>query len=427
LRAVAQCVLFFAVAQEHSDQRKRGRPRRPKAPKVRELVGRQQVEMLARHRRRLHKAYAHGNRKLFLDTVLTAHLLAFFNPCLRSLRTIEDFSQTQEAQGELEMERVCRSTLSDANAVLDAGLLEALIEDLRQRLPGLEKKEGKLGQLLKRLRLVDGSYFAVAADVYWALRKRKPWDEASDDRFVRLDLQMCCVSGVPECVEINGWGTGEVAAAQRHVEAGFIYVADRGIFSHQWLGEMLTGGADFVLRIKTSQKTRTVRENPLSKADRAAGVLSDRVVVLEGGPGRQAPQQELREVRIVDASHPEKVVRLLSNLREVEAHLLGVIYRHRWQIELFFRWLKVHANFRHLISESRNGILLSFYTAVIGVLLLYLHTGRKPSKYGFNMLCLVADGSASLQEIIPILERRERERELARQRLARLKAEKSGK
>ena len=84
-------------------------------------------------------------------------------------------------------------------------------------------------------------------------------------------------------------------------------------------------------------------------------------------------------------------------------------------------------NFRHLISESRNGILLSFYTAVIGVLLLYLHSGRKPSKYGFNMLCLVADGSASLQEIIPILERRERERELARQRLARLKAEKPGK
>jgi hypothetical protein len=415
------------VAQEHLQKSKRGRPRRPKPPKLRELVGQRQVQMLARHRRRLHKAYCHGNRTLLLDTVLTAHLLAFFNPCLRSLRTIEDFSQTEDAQDELEIERVCRSTLSDANAVLDADLLEALIEDLRQRLPGLEKVDGKLGQLLKRLRLVDGSYFSVASDVHWALRKRKAWSQAGDDRFVRLDLQMCCLSGVPECVEINGWGTSEVAAALRHVEAGYIYVADRGIFSFPWLGEMLAGGADFVLRIKTSQKTRTIRENPLSDADRAAGVLSDRVVVLEGGPGRQAPPQELREVRIVDASNPDKVVRLLSNLLDVEAHLLGMIYCHRWQIELFFRWLKVHANFRHLISESRNGILLSFYTAVIGVLLLYLHSGRKPSKYGFNMLCLVANGSASLQEIIPILERRERERELARQRLARLKAEKPGK
>jgi hypothetical protein len=383
--------------------------------------------MFARHRRRLRKAYGHGNRTLFLDTVLTAHLLAFFNPCLRSLRTIEDFSQTEDAREELDMERICRSTLSDANAVLDAGLLEALIEDLRRRLPGLPQMDGKLGRLLKRLRLVDGSYFSVAADVYWALRKRKPGDASADDRFVRLDLQMCCMSGVPECVEINGWGTGEVAVAQRHVEAGFIYVADRGIFSHDWLTAMLSGGADFVLRIKTSQKTRTIQENALSDTDRSAGALSDRVVALEGGPGRNAPAQPLREVRIVDADNPEKVVRLLTNLMDVEAHLLGTIYRHRWQIELFFRWLKVHANFRHLISQSRNGILLGFHTAVIGVLLLYLHTGRKPSKYGFNMLCMVADGSATLQEIIPILERRERECALARQRLERLKAQKAGK
>ena len=415
------------MTRKEDHKGKRGRPKRPKPPKLHQLVGTRQVKMFARHRRRLHKAYCHGNRKLFLDTVLTAHLAAFFNPCLRSLRTIEDFSQSEDVQKELDIDRVCRSTLSDANAVLDAGLLEALIEDLRQRLPGLPQMDGKLGQLLKRLRLVDGSYFSVAADVYWALRKRKPWDPATDDRFVRLDLQMCCVRGVPECVEINGWGTSEVAAARRHIEAGFIYVADRGIFSHDWVGEMLAAGADFVLRIKTSQKTATVQENPLSDADRSAGVLSDRIVLLEGGPGRQAPTQQLREVRIVDANNPEKVVRLLTNLMDVEAHLLGTIYRHRWQIELFFRWLKVHANFRHLISESRNGILLSFYVAVIGVLLLYLHTGRKPSKYAFNMLCMVADGSASLQEIIPILERRERECELARQRLARLKAEKAGK
>lgn len=415
------------MAEEHQAKRKRGRPRRPKPPKVRQLLGQKQLAMFARHRRRLHEAYSHGNRKLFLDTVLTAHLLAFFNPCLRSLRTIEDFSQTPEAQEELEIEQVCRSTLSDANAVLDAGLLEALIEDLRQRLPGLERSDGKLGQLLKRLRLVDGSFFSVAADVHWALRKRKAGDAARDDRFVRLDLQLCCATGVPECVEINGWGTGEVAAALRHVEAGWIYVADRGIFSYEYLREMLQGGADFVLRIKTNIKAQIIREHPLSEADRAAGVLSDRVVVLEGGPGGQASGESLREVRVVDANDPAKVVRLLSNLMAVEAHLLGEIYRHRWQIELFFRWLKVHAHFRHLISESRNGMLLGFYTAVIGVMLLYLHTGRKVSKYGFNMLCLVADGSATLEEIIPILERRERERELARQRLERLKAAKAGK
>lgn len=380
--------------------------------------------MLARHRRRLRKAYSHGNRMLLMDSVLTAHLLAFYNPVLRSLRTIEDFSQTEEAKAELDLDRICRSTLSDANQVMDASLLEALIEDLRARLPELPRLDGKLGQLLKRLRLVDGSYFAVSANVQWALRRRKAGDARRDDRFVRLDLQMCCLSGVPECVEINGWGTSEVAAACRNVEPGVIYVADRGIYSLTWLQTMLQHWADFVLRIKTSQKVGVIRENPLADADVAAGVLSDRIVVLEGA-GDTGP--ELREVRIVDASNPQKVLRLLTNLMDVEAHLLGEVYRHRWQIELFFRWLKVHANFEHLISESRNGVLLSFYVAVIGVLLLYLHSGRKPSKYAYSMLCLVASGSATLQEIIPILERRERERELDRQRLARKKAEKTGK
>lgn len=402
------------------------RRRRPKPPKVRELSGRKQLALLLRHRKRLRQAYHHGNRTLFMDSVLTAHLLAFFNPILRSLRTIEDFSLTEEAQEELDIEKVCRSTLSDAHRVMDSDLLEPLIEDLRQRLPGLPQADGKLSQLLRRLRLVDGSFFAVSADVAWALRKRKPCSDSLDDRLVRLDLQMCCQSGVPECIEINGWGTSEVAAAARHIDPGVVYVADRGIFSFDWLMQMIEAQADFLLRIKTSQKTRVIRQNPLTPADLAAGVLSDCIVILEGGPQHQAPQQELREIRIADASHPGHIVRILTNLLEIEAHLAGEVYRHRWQIELFFRWLKVHAHFRHLISHSRNGVLLSFYVAVIGVLLLYLHTGRKPSKYAYNMLCLVAGGSARLDEIIPILERRERESELARLRLARKKAEKQG-
>jgi hypothetical protein len=94
-------------------------------------------------------------------------------------------------------------------------------------------------------------------------------------------------------------------------------------------------------------------------------------------------------------------------------------------IELFFRWLKVHAHFRHVISHSQNGLTLGFYVAVIGVLLMYLHSGRKVSKYAYNLLCMVAGGSATLADILPILERREREREVDRQRLARKQAEKT--
>lgn len=181
-----------------------------------------------------------------------------------------------------------------------------------------------------------------------------------------------------------------------------------------------------MLRIKTSQRLETIRELPLSAEQKARGVLSDRVVKLSPASDLvQVSDQLLREVVIFDPRNPDKPVRLLTSLMDVEAELVGEVYRWRWQIELFFRWLKVHASFRHVISHSQNGLTLGFYVAVIGVLLMYLHSGRKVSKYAYNLLCMVAGGSATLADIIPILERREREKDLARARLTRKKAEKT--
>ena len=141
-----------------------------------------------------------------------------------------------------------------------------------------------------------------------------------------------------------------------------------------------------------------------------------------------APGNTLREVIILDpkTGHP---IRLLTSLSvdDVPAHLIGQIYRHRWQIELFFRWLKVHAQFRHLISRNRNGLELGFYVAVIAVMLIYLHSGQKPGLYAYNMLCAVAMGWATPAQILPVLERRRRERRLERERLARRRAQKTSK
>ncbi len=86
--------------------------------------------------------------------------------------------------------------------------------------------------------------------------------------------------------------------------------------------------------------------------------------------------------------------------------------------------MKSYARFDHLISNNREGVLLHFYVAVIGVTLMYLHMGHRPSKYLFIMLGMVANGSASLEEIMPILRERERRNQLERDRLARKRAEK---
>src|SRR5215208_413879 len=102
----------------------------------------------------------------------------------------------------------------------------------------------------------------------------KTWGE-QDDRFVRLDLQYCCATGLPDSIEINGKGSGEVSAAKRHIQSGVIYVADRGIFSYDYVRQILQSGSDLVLRIKKSIDFVSTRQRPRSQQALAAGVLGD--------------------------------------------------------------------------------------------------------------------------------------------------------
>jgi hypothetical protein len=89
------------------------------------------VRQLERIVRGLRDENRHGNRELFLDDLFVAYLLAFFNPTLRTLRTIEDFSQTQQAQKHLSTGRLSRSTLSDFNRLVEPERLLPLVAELR--------------------------------------------------------------------------------------------------------------------------------------------------------------------------------------------------------------------------------------------------------------------------------------------------------
>ena len=119
-----------------------------------------------------------------------------------------------------------------------------------------------------------------------------------------------------------------------------------------------------------------IEARPLDDAAKAAGVTSDRTVRMPGLEKARKLRVTLREV--VVAGSDGKPVRLLTNLLDVPAHVIALLYRYRWQVELLFKWLKSYGNFNHLISHRREGVLLNFYVAIIGVMLMYLHTGYRP-------------------------------------------------
>ena len=197
---------------------------------------------------------------------------------------------------------------------------------------------------------------------------------------------------------------------------------DRNFVDFVLMDRVLEAG-DLLLRAKANAPGFVARCSlPLGPKDIEHGVISDQIGYLSG---RGAPAQWLREVVIIDQKNG-KTVRLITSLLDVPAYVIGTLYRHRWQIELFFRWLKVNAHFEHLISHSERGLSFGFHVALIASLITHVRSGRRRlSKYAYQMLTLAARGLVELAGVIEVLERRDRERQLEKARLERKRVEKA--
>ena len=391
------------------------------------VVGGKYVRLLERHVKKLRDEDPHGNRKLFLDDVFILSLLAFHNPTLRSLRTFEDFSQTRQAQKHLSLIRVCKSTLADFHKLADPARLEPILQALREELTlkgvTLDQKSD-LDGLFQRTIAVDGTFLPALADVAWAVASCNQHTTSARYR-ARIDCQLNVASFVPEMFVVPDPGESECTSASRQVQAGKLYVYDRGFSGYALINahyeEEKKGTwrekAQFVIRYKpagsNSPELQAATEQTLTDKDREAGVFSDRVGEFHSSNSARHPVAavRLREVLIETQENGQpSQLRLITNLLDVPAETIGRLYQQRWQIELFFRWLKTVGNFNHLISHCREGLLTQLYVTLIGVLLMYLHTGYRPSRYLFALLGAGAD----LEDLLPILQERERQCEVAR-------------
>jgi Transposase DDE domain len=371
---------------------------------AKDLQGFKYLQMVTPLLERLHAAGTGrdkaGNRQLFFDQYAALLLLYFFNPILTSLNGLQQASALDKVQKFTGGPRVSQGSLSEAQGVFDASLLEGIIAELAGRvspqpLPPDPQARRDL-EALKDLVAVDGSLLPACARLAWAL-----WlDERH--KAAKMHLHFEVLRGIPVRVSVTAGNASETDELRRHLQAGRLYVHDRGYAEYQLFQDILDAKSSFIGRIRDNAVWQVIEERPVSAKARAAGVRRDLVVWLGGDASGAVFKQPLRvvEVQVRNRRSGQLEVLLLATDRlDLDAELIALGYRFRWSVELFFRWFKCILARRHLLHESANGVRLQVYVAIIASLLLTLWTGKKPSKRTFEMFCLFFAGWASEAEL----------------------------
>ncbi|EQD55188.1 transposase, partial [mine drainage metagenome] len=162
----------------------------------------------------------------------------------------------------------------------------------------------------------------------WALHEKS--GSQVPGRQVRLNLHYCIGTGNPAGLSVSGeHGVSEAQAILLAIVRDMIYVADRGIFSFAGVKDIVEGGAHFVFRLKSEVGFTCESENILTEKDRQHRVISDRIGYLTGSHRHPAPPIKVREILIYNPDNPGQPIRLLTDMLDQGAHIIGMIYLHR--------------------------------------------------------------------------------------------------
>ena len=339
--------------------------------------------------------WSHPERGLAYADYLSLFLFGLLNPVVRTMRGLCAASRLKRVQRAVCNRRVSLGSFSEAQALLEPALLEEVFGELSREVctPEAVAAAGQRNWLIQ-----DGSLFDALPRMYWALWRRQGQAQSQ----VRLHLSLNLKHAAPARARITPGKGCERAAWRQQFQAGDGYVADRYYGEdYQLFGELDAARVAFVLRLRDEAVINVVEELALTEADRQAKVTRAAWVTLGCNPR----QQSIR-LRVVWVQTGQELLRLVTNLtpKEMSHGDVALLYKERWRIELFFRWVKCILGCRHWLAESPAGVALQLYLALIAALLLQLHTGTAPTKRGLELIQFYLLGVARLHELVAGLE-----------------------
>lgn len=359
------------------------------------------------------------NRTLFFDDYAKLVLTWLFNPMIDSVAVLRRAVGLPRLARQLGVKAFSNASFSEAPAVFDPALLRAVVGELAGELRALPA-DPRLADVKHAVSLADGTLLKALPKLVETLTRSNK--DGSNYHAFRLHAVLDLKTGVPEVMRLTGGSPrgqdNERRVLETQVAPGRLYVADRGYFDRKLFDRIVKAGSSYVFRANENLVYDLIEERPLSADAVADGVLNDRVVRLDG---LDHPVRLVVVKADVHAKRTRKgyvdssgTMLLVSNDRALAPELISLLYRYRWTIEVFFKFLKQLLGCRHLLSQRKNGVEIQVYCAMIACMLVNLATGIKPAKAVMEVLMWHMLGFADEKDVLDRIEQTRREQEKAR-------------
>jgi hypothetical protein len=307
-------------------------------------------------------------RRLQHGEYLGLFLFGLLNPVVTTLRGLGAASRLPRVRREVCGRPVSLGSLSEAQALIAPELLAEVCARLAPAGPGA----GPPGTV------IDSTVMPALPRRVWAFWRRQNGRQNA----VRLHVEFDLARGTVRQAEPTVAKVCEQAWWSAHARPGTVYIGDRNDGgSYGVLARLTAGQVRWLVRLQKDTRWTEAEPEPLGPAEKAAGVWW-------AGTVRLGLRGEGPRVRVVEVLGADELVVLATNVpaADLPAADAAALSLHRWQIERFFRWLKGILGCRHWLAESRNGVAVQVYLALIAAQPLVLHTGRRPGRREMELI-----------------------------------------
>jgi putative transposase len=299
---------------------------------------------------------------------------------LSTLRTLAaSFNAHSAHHYHLGCTEIRRSTLAQANERADWRVFQAVAQQLMQQMHRGAREQGEA-----LMQLIDSSSITLKG------RGFDGWTQATRTRHtqgMKLHVLFASNERVPLDCWMSAANVNDLEYARTlPIHAGVIYVFDKAYCDYSWWWQLTTSAARFVSRFKRNARIEVSGERAIARAARGT-ILKDQDVFLTNknpGGGRRNPYgARLRRIEVARENKPPLV--LVTNDFKRSALSIADTYKARWQIELFFKWLKQNLKIKRFLGRSENAVRIQILCALIAYLLTYLHAKAQGIKNSLSL------------------------------------------